>query len=206
MLRVSRMCALGGSAAEIQSPQSAALHAFSRRLSSRAMTHAKQQRGWLDFDDLILRARNLLNEPAVAEWVLYRLDGGIDHILVDEAQDTSPVQWQVIERLAQEFTSGTGARDPMITRTIFVVGDKKQSIYSFQGADPAEFDRMRDEFAARLQPTRPCQLQDLSLEYSFRSSPAVLNLVDKCFENHADAGFPTGNRHIAFNDRHAGPR
>ncbi|MCP4205779.1 MAG: double-strand break repair helicase AddA [Shimia sp.] len=177
--------------------RSAALHAFAARFLERYDT-AKQHRGWLDFDDLILRARNLLNEPAVAEWVLYRLDGGIDHILVDEAQDTSPVQWQVIERLAQEFTSGSGARGDD-TRTIFVVGDKKQSIYSFQGADPAEFDRMRDEFASRLQPTDN-QLQDLSLEYSFRSSPAVLNLVDKCFENHADAGFPTGNRHIAFND------
>jgi len=177
--------------------RSAALHAFATRFLER-YDAAKQHRGWLDFDDLILRARNLLNEPAVAEWVLYRLDGGIDHILVDEAQDTSPVQWQVIERLAQEFTSGSGARGDD-TRTIFVVGDKKQSIYSFQGADPAEFDRMRDEFANRLHATEN-QLQDLSLEYSFRSSPAVLNLVDKCFENHADAGFPTGNRHIAFND------
>ncbi len=177
--------------------RSAALQAFAARFLTRYDT-AKQQRGWLDFDDLILRARNLLNEPAVAEWVLYRLDGGIDHILVDEAQDTSPVQWEVIERLAQEFTSGSGARSD-VTRTIFVVGDKKQSIYSFQGADPAEFDRMRDEFAARLEPTGH-QLQDLSLEYSFRSSPAVLNLVDKCFENHSDAGFPAGNRHIAFND------
>ncbi len=177
--------------------RSAALHAFAASFLER-YDAAKQHRGWLDFDDLILRARNLLNEPAVAEWVLYRLDGGIDHILVDEAQDTSPVQWQVIERLAQEFTSGSGARGDDI-RTIFVVGDKKQSIYSFQGADPAEFDRMRDEFSARLHATEN-QLQDLSLEYSFRSSPAVLNLVDKCFENHADAGFPTGNRHIAFND------
>jgi ATP-dependent helicase/nuclease subunit A len=102
----------------------------------------------------------------------------------------------VIERLAQEFTSGTGARSD-ITRTIFVVGDKKQSIYSFQGADPAEFDRMREEFAARLQPTGN-QLQNLSLEYSFRSSPAVLNLVDTCFEHDSDAGFPKDNRHIAF--------
>ncbi|SMP06349.1 double-strand break repair helicase AddA [Shimia sagamensis] len=177
--------------------RSSALHAFASNFLTRYDV-AKQHRGWLDFDDLILRARNLLNEPSVAEWVLYRLDGGIDHILVDEAQDTSPVQWQVIERLAQEFTSGSGARDDD-TRTIFVVGDKKQSIYSFQGADPAEFDRMRDEFAARLMPTER-QLQDLSLEYSFRSSPAVLDLVDTCFENHSDAGFPTGNRHIAFND------
>ncbi|MBO9399459.1 double-strand break repair helicase AddA [Shimia sp. R9_3] len=177
--------------------RSAALHAFAAHFLAR-YDKAKQQRGWLDFDDLILRARNLLNEPAVAEWVLYRLDGGIDHILVDEAQDTSPVQWQVIERLAQEFTSGTGARSD-ITRTIFVVGDQKQSIYSFQGADPAEFDRMREEFAARLEPTGN-QLQNLSLEYSFRSSPAVLNLVDTCFEHHVEAGFPAGNRHIAFND------
>lgn len=175
----------------------AALHAFAARFLA-LYSDAKQKRGWLDFDDLILRARDLLNAPAVAEWVLYRLDGGIDHILVDEAQDTSPVQWQVIERLAQEFTSGTGARSD-ITRTIFVVGDQKQSIYSFQGADPAEFDRMRDEFAARLDPTGH-QLQNLSLEYSFRSSPAVLNLVDRCFEPHVAAGFPTGNRHIAFND------
>ncbi|MBO9476170.1 double-strand break repair helicase AddA [Shimia sp. R11_0] len=177
--------------------RSAALHAFSARFIA-LYEEAKLTRGWLDFDDLILRARNLLNEPAVAEWVLYRLDGGIDHILVDEAQDTSPVQWQVIERLAQEFTSGTGARSD-ITRTIFVVGDQKQSIYSFQGADPAEFDRMREEFAARLNPTGH-QLQNLSLEYSFRSSPAVLNLVDKCFETQVEAGFPAGNRHIAFND------
>ena len=90
--------------------------------------------GWT-FDDLILKARQLLNDPAVAAWVLYRLDGGIDHILVDEAQDTSPGQWDVIEKLAQEFTSGEGAR-PDVERTIFVVGDKKQSIYSFQGPIP----------------------------------------------------------------------
>lgn len=154
----------------------------------------KQTLGWLDFDDLILRARNLLSEQAVAEWVLYRLDGGIDHILVDEAQDTSPVQWQVIERLAQEFTAGTGARDET-KRTIFVVGDKKQSIYSFQGADPAEFDRMRNDFQDRLKGADQ-PLQSLELEYSFRSSDAILRVVDACFETHADTQF---EKHIAFN-------
>ena len=158
----------------------------------------KQQHGWLDFDDLILRARGLLNDPAVAEWVLYRLDGGIDHILVDEAQDTSPVQWQVIERLAQEFTSGRGARGD-IERTIFVVGDKKQSIYSFQGADPAEFDRMCDDFESRLAPTgRP--LNRLELEYSFRSSAAILRLVDACFDGQVSAGFPQEMKHRAFQE------
>lgn len=155
----------------------------------------KQLLGWLDFDDLILRARDLLNDPAVAAWVLYRLDGGIDHILVDEAQDTSPVQWQVIERLAQEFTAGLGARDTDSPRTIFVVGDKKQSIYSFQGADPAEFDRMRSDFRARLADSQT-PLQSLELEYSFRSSDAILRVVDACFRARPDTDF---EHHIAFN-------
>lgn len=177
--------------------RSAVLSMFGRRFLELYESH-KQQRGWLDFDDLILRARNLLNDPAVAEWVLYRLDGGIDHILVDEAQDTSPAQWQVIERLAQEFTSGKGARGD-IDRTIFVVGDKKQSIYSFQGADPAEFDRMQDDFARRLEPTgKP--LNRLELEFSFRSSAAILRLVDACFEQRAGAGFPQDMKHRAFHD------
>ncbi|MEL6702611.1 MAG: UvrD-helicase domain-containing protein, partial [Pseudomonadota bacterium] len=108
-----------------------------------AYTRRKVQGGWLDFDDLIQNARALLEAQNVAAWVLFRLDGGIDHILVDEAQDTSPDQWAVIRRLAEEFTAGQGAR-PDVERTIFVVGDKKQSIYSFQGADPSAFDAMRD--------------------------------------------------------------
>jgi len=103
----------------------------------------------------------LLTRSDVAAWVLFRLDGGIDHILVDEAQDTSPVQWQVIDRLAQEFTAGQGAR-PDVQRTIFVVGDKKQSIYSFQGADPREFDRMQNDFSDRLEAAgTPLQSQRL---------------------------------------------
>ncbi|NVO55900.1 double-strand break repair helicase AddA [Rhodobacteraceae bacterium B1Z28] len=156
----------------------------------------KQLRGWLDFDDLILRARQVLNDPAVAEWVLYRLDGGIDHILVDEAQDTSPDQWDVVEKLAQEFTSGEGARSG-VERTIFVVGDKKQSIYSFQGADPQAFDRMQAEFGQKLAESGS-KLWDSTLEYSFRSSSAILSLVDILFENRADAGFHKEAQHRAF--------
>ena len=156
----------------------------------------KQLRGWLDFDDLILKARQLLNDPAVAAWVLYRLDGGIDHILVDEAQDTSPVQWDVIEKLAQEFTSGEGARSD-VERTIFVVGDKKQSIYSFQGADPDAFDRMRAEFGNRLRDTGT-ELQDSSLDFSFRSSAAILGLVDLVFQDMPRAGFHKESLHRAF--------
>ncbi|MEP3329635.1 double-strand break repair helicase AddA [Sedimentitalea sp.] len=175
--------------------KSAALHEFAAAFLPE-YARRKQLRGWLDFDDLILKARQLLNDPAVAQWVLYRLDGGIDHILVDEAQDTSPVQWDVIEKLAQEFTSGLGARDDK-PRTIFVVGDKKQSIYSFQGADPDEFDRMQAEFAQRLAGSDE-GLQDLTLDYSFRSSQAVLRLVDLVFADHEEAGFRSGSHHLAF--------
>ena len=112
---------------------------------------ARPAAGLLDFDDLIDRAQALLARPGTAAWVLWRLDGGLDHILVDEAQDTSPAQWQVIEALSAEFFAGAGARD--VARTIFVVGDEKQSIYSFQGADPAEFGAKRRPLPAGARPT-----------------------------------------------------
>lgn len=172
-----------------------ALHRFAGRFAQ-LYTNAKQRRGWLDFDDLIQKARHLLSDKDVSAWVLYRLDGGIDHILVDEAQDTSPTQWDVIRRLAEEFSSGEGARAD-VTRTIFVVGDKKQSIYSFQGADPREFDRMQIEFGSKLDESGQ-KLWDRSLEFSFRSSPAILQLVDMVFRSEPGAGFGEGE-HIAFN-------
>ncbi len=146
----------------------------------------KQLRGWLDFDDLIEKAGDLLTDPAVAAWVLYRLDGGIDHILVDEAQDTSPAQWRVIDNLSQEFTSGLGARDD-VNRTLFVVGDPKQSIYSFQGARPDEFERMREEFRGKLEQIGQ-PFQNLPMEFSFRSSPAVLSFVDHALQGQSGLG------------------
>lgn len=172
-----------------------ALHAFARLFLPR-YEEAKTARGLLDFDDLILRARGLLTDRKVADWVLFRLDGGIDHILVDEAQDTSPVQWQVIECLAKEFTSGEGARTDVM-RTIFVVGDKKQSIYSFQGADPREFDRMREEFKDRLS-SGNSPLQEMEMSFSFRSSRAILDLVDHTFSKAEQSGFTGDHPHKAF--------
>ena len=115
---------------------------------------AKNQRAALDFDDLIRKAVDLVQPQANglggAEWVLFKLDGGIDHILVDEAQDTSPKQWSLIDALAREFFSG-GSRDDIL-RTLFAVGDEKQSIYGFQGAAPEMFQKMGTVFAqsARL--------------------------------------------------------
>ena len=157
----------------------------------------KAQRGWLDFDDLILKARDLLTDPSVAQWVLFRLDGGIDHILVDEAQDTGPDQWKVVELLAQEFTAGQGARDT--ARTIFVVGDKKQSIYSFQGADLEKFDAMQRHFGSNLADSGQT-LRGLELEHSFRSSPAILRAVDLTFDERRGADLGGMVKHIAFHD------
>ena len=176
----------------------ATLHRFADAFLRR-YEDTKQARGWLDFDDLITRTRNLLTDKRQAEWVLYRLDGGIDHILVDEAQDTSPAQWDVINKLAQEFTSGEGARSNM-QRTIFVVGDKKQSIYSFQGADPKEFDHMRAAFGEQMQAT-DAPLQDGQLSYSFRSSVPILRLVDETFKGRDKAGFLPDQTHISFHDQ-----
>ena len=99
----------------------------------------KARRGLLDYDDLIDKALELLKSVDAA-WVHYKLDLGVDHILVDEAQDTSHKQWEIVRLLASEFTAGAGARN--VTRTIFAVGDEKQSIYSFQDAAPKEFAEM----------------------------------------------------------------
>ncbi|PZQ97702.1 MAG: double-strand break repair helicase AddA [Cereibacter sphaeroides] len=176
--------------------RTAALHGFAAVFLPE-YERRKSARGWLDFDDLIDRAHRLLTDPSVAQWVLFRLDGGIDHILVDEAQDTSPDQWRVIELLTQEFTAGQGARD--IERTIFVVGDKKQSIYSFQGADLAVFDRMKAHFSARLAEV-DTHLADLTLEHSFRSSPVLLRLVDHTFEGALGVDLGGDVKHIASRD------
>ncbi|MBU2936165.1 MULTISPECIES: double-strand break repair helicase AddA [Pacificibacter] len=175
--------------------KTAALHQFASALLQ-PYFDTKARLGLLDFDDLVQKARDLLSISSVAQWVLFRLDGGIDHILVDEAQDTSPDQWTVIRLLAEEFTVGEGAR-PNVTRTIFVVGDKKQSIYSFQGAAPEAFDQMKHHFEARLGDAGHT-LQDIALQHSFRSSPAILNMTDQTFAQSDGQGVGGDTHHIAF--------
>ncbi len=172
-----------------------ALHALAAEILPQ-YNRRKEVLGLLDFDDMITKARDLLSISDVAEWVLFRLDGGIDHILVDEAQDTSPDQWKVVEHLAGEFTAGAGARSD-VERTIFVVGDQKQSIYSFQGAAPEAFNEMKAEFSKRLESIdRP--LQDLAMEHSFRSSPAILGVTDHVFKKTDGRGVGGQTNHIAF--------
>ena len=168
------------------------LHAFAIAFLRRYEA-LKSARALLDFDDLISKTQHLLTDRAVCDWVMYRLDGGIDHILVDESQDTSPRQWDVIKQLTREFgQEGEDGRE----RTIFVVGDKKQSIFSFQGADPRKFDEMGAHFEQELARLGR-RLQHMSLAHSFRSAPAILHLVDGVFEAQPGAGFDEA-RHIAF--------
>jgi ATP-dependent helicase/nuclease subunit A len=138
---------------------------------------AKNRRGLLDYDDLIDKTLALLSEERAA-WVHYKLDQGIDHVLIDEAQDTSPKQWEIIRRLTAEFFAGAGARN--VERTIFAVGDEKQSIFSFQGAAPREFDTMRRQFATLCQAIAQ-DLRYVPFRHSFRSGPNVLEAVDKVF-------------------------
>ena len=138
----------------------------------------KRARGLLDFDDLIIRSANLLGRSNARQWVQYKLDQGIDHVLVDEAQDTNPHQWKVITALIEEFFSGKGARE--IERTVFAVGDEKQSIYSFQGAEPAAFADQRDRLK-ELSGKVDKKFEDINLRLSFRSVPDVLSAVDEVF-------------------------
>ena len=159
------------------------------RLADRVMQHyaeAKARRAALDFDDLIVRTSNLLSSSSAADWVLYKLDGGIDHILVDEAQDTSPLQWTIIESLASEFFAGEGAGAG--GRTLFAVGDEKQSIYSFQGAAPKRFAQAGRQFGERAREAdRAWSAVPLTL--SFRTVGPLLDSIDSIF---ADPGRTPG--------------
>jgi ATP-dependent helicase/nuclease subunit A len=145
---------------------------------------AKAARGALDFGDLVRHTVDLLTRHATAAWVLYKLDGGIEHVLIDEAQDTAPEQWAIFRALTEEFFSGAGAgrrgTEPRIPRTVFAVGDEKQSIYSFQGARP---ERLRQE--AQVYDTlvrgAGAVFQQVPLDTSFRSTEDVLAFVDATF-------------------------
>ena len=144
---------------------------------ARGYARLKKESGGLDFDDLIEGVARLLAR-CEASWVLYKLDSGIDHILVDEAQDTSRRQWEILTRLSAEFTSGEGAS--RAARTFFAVGDDKQSIFSFQGAEPRLFDQTRRAFDRRHREAGK-SFESVKLTLSFRSSPRVLSAVDDVF-------------------------
>ena len=143
----------------------------------------KETRGMLDYGDLITKALGLLR-TVNPSWVHYKLDRGIDHVLIDEAQDTSDAQWEIITRLVAEFTSGAGARE--VARTVFAVGDEKQSIFSFQGAAPRKFDEMRRHFADAYAAIG-ADWRYVRFGHSFRSGPNIMGAVNAVFETQAIA-------------------
>lgn len=164
----------------------------------------KAERGLLDYDDLIDKTLALLASGA-SGWVHYKLDRGVDHVLIDEAQDTSPRQWDIIAHIISEFTAGDGARDG-VTRTVFAVGDEKQSIFSFQGAAPREFAARRWELKQKFEDAK-LRFESIPFTYSFRSGQALLQSVDHVFRDeaiyrsiHAEKAYPL---HEALPD--AGP-
>jgi ATP-dependent helicase/nuclease subunit A len=143
----------------------------------------KASAGALDFADLIEKTKALLASRPAAAWVLYKLDGGIDHILVDEAQDTAPDQWKILDSLTGEFFSGAGAerrQEPPLPRTLFVVGDDKQSIYSFQGANPELLRSETDRYSALIA-EGGSRSERVPLLSSWRSTVEVLDFVDAVF-------------------------
>jgi ATP-dependent helicase/nuclease subunit A len=144
----------------------------------------KEARGALDFADLIEKTKELLTKKVDAAWVLYKLDGGIEHILLDEAQDTAPEQWAILGALTSDFFAGAGAvrwrtqhQEAQSTRTLFVVGDPKQSIYSFQGADPAQFLVETQNYVAQISAVDLPNFA-ITLKRSYRSTREVLGFVD----------------------------
>jgi ATP-dependent helicase/nuclease subunit A len=164
----------------------------------------KAERGLLDYDDLIDKTLEMLDRVS-SGWVHYKLDRGVDHVLIDEAQDTSPRQWDILAHIISEFTAGEGARDGVV-RTIFAVGDEKQSIFSFQGADPHEFDARRRKLHQKFTEAG-LKFDPVTFIYSFRSGPAILQSVDYVFRDeaiyrsiHAEKAYPL---HEALPD--AGP-
>lgn len=165
----------------------------------RVYERRKQAEGLLDYADLIACSRRLLAETEAADWVRYKLDQRIDHLLIDESQDTSPVQWAIIQALIADFWVGEGARSH--PPTLFVVGDEKQSIFGFQGANVETYQRLRGELRTRAEAANMAFCEPL-LKESFRSAQAILDAADAVFEHEAMArGVHSGDgpmRHQAF--------
>lgn len=154
-----------------------ALFTLAAEISLR-VDQAKARLGALDFQDLIDKTLTLLSRGDAA-WVLYKLDRGIDHVLVDEAQDTNPEQWEILRKITEDFTAGFGAQGRRV-RTLFAVGDPKQSIYGFQGAAPQEFESSRQAWSRKVSAAE-LPFEDVRLTVSFRSAKAVLSAVDATF-------------------------
>jgi ATP-dependent helicase/nuclease subunit A len=141
----------------------------------------KAKPGMLDFDDLLLSMLQLVENPVTLGHVMRKLDYRLEHILLDEAQDTSPVQWRILSHLIEEICH-TAPRKSTVPRSLFVVGDVKQSIYSFQGAAPQMMQAKHAAFSALYQ-GHEMAFQTASLNVARRNVPLILQLVDKVANN-----------------------
>jgi ATP-dependent helicase/nuclease subunit A len=185
---------------------------------TKAYTQAKRAAGVADFNDLIDWTRQLLRQPGIGDWVRYKLDREVDHVLVDEAQDTNAAQWEIIEQLVQEYFSGSSESEKR-HRTLFMVGDFKQAIYGFQGTDPQRFTEAREHFRRRAEELtdaddmldlfrrRAREFRDLSIAASFRSSQPVLDVIDAVIGQLGHGAMALGEpppRHIAHHRERSG--
>ena len=188
------------------------------RAFAEAYTRAKRAAGAADFNDLIDWARDLLKQPGIGDWVRYKLDREVDHVLVDEAQDTNAAQWDIIGELVAEYFSGSSESEER-HRTLFMVGDLKQAIYGFQGTDPKRFEKAREDFRQRADELRDSEdtldlfkrrtrdFRDLSIAASFRSAQPVLDVVDAVIDELGPEALALGGRpprHAAFHADRAG--
>ena len=200
-------------AADLAKVQAAGLRAGQAFAS--AYVGAKRASGVADFDDLIAWTRRLFAQEGMGEWVRYKLDRRTDHILVDEAQDTNADQWAIIDALAGEYFSGNPEAEDR-WRTLFMVGDYKQAIFSFQGTNPREYEQFRAKVAGQARAladaadeaeARSREFRDLSIDASFRSAPAVLEVVDALIGDvgHGAMGLPMPpNRHEPYHSNRPG--
>ena len=147
----------------------------------------KRQDGLMDYDDLIAKTTNLLDQKGAPSWVAYKLDQGLKHIMIDEAQDTSPQQWRLLSAIADEFFANQKDEDENFGRTLFSVGDYKQSIYSFQGARPELFNGQKEKFKAAAKNAKK-DFAEIELNISFRTNQTILDIVDAIAETGGGEG------------------
>ena len=169
-----------------------------------ARTYADKKRaaGVVDFNDLIRTTVGLLNTPGIGNWIRYKLDQTVDHILVDEAQDTNDAQWAIVRALSEEFFAGAGAKGDQ-RRTVFAVGDYKQAIFGFQGTDPEEFRKAEHHFRAQIEAADQ-SLPALTISTSYRSSQPILDAVDAVIETVTPEAMGLGLEAVQHQSAHGG--
>jgi ATP-dependent helicase/nuclease subunit A len=151
----------------------------------------KLQKNLIDYEDLILKSLLLLKSSTNKEFILYKLYNNIHHLLIDEAQDISPWQWDIVKLILEDFfasqiQASTNNSTTKITincaennsRSFFIVGDEKQSIYGFQGVNHYLFTEIKSEFSQKMQESGKI-LHEIALQTSYRSGSTILTLVDK---------------------------